>query len=114
MDGDPQRRRRFPRYSIKTEVTLYLASGALHGTITQLSMGGCLIFPALPQQPSPSLKLSFRLAPDLPYINCKGEIVYSIVDRGTGVAFREISAFSQELIAEHFEKLAAAEASPGP
>jgi PilZ domain len=113
MADDPQQRRRFPRYPIKMEVTVYLTSGALQSTITQLSLGGCLILPALPPQSSPSLKMSFRLSPDLPHINCKGEIVYSIVDRGTGVAFREISAYNLEMIAEHLEKLTAAERSPG-
>lgn len=113
MAEPPEQRRRFPRYPTDADVTLYLASGALQAKIVQLSRGGCLILPALPSQPNPSIKLSFRLAPDLPYINCKGEIVYSIVDRGTGVAFTEISLYNQELISEHFEKLAATERSPG-
>jgi PilZ domain len=107
MADDPQQRRRFPRYLIKLEVTLYLGSGALQSTIIQLSLGGCLIFPALPPQPSPSIKMSFRLAPDMPHINCKGEIVYSIMDRGCGVAFREISAYNLEMIGEFLRKLAA-------
>jgi len=37
-------------------------------------------------------------------INCKGEVVYSINDRGTGVAFTEISLYNQERITEFFEK----------
>jgi PilZ domain len=108
MADDSQTRRRYPRYPInKMEVTLYLASGAEQSFIIQLSLGGCLIFPALPPQPNPSIKMSFRLAPDMPYINCKGEIVYSIMDRGSGVAFREISAYNLEMIGEFLQKVAA-------
>ncbi len=103
MADDPQQRRRFPRYPIRAEVTVYLASGAFQSTITQLSLGGCLILPAIPPQPTTSIKLSFRLSPELPYINCKGEIVYSIMDRGSGVAFREISAYNLELVAQFLE-----------
>jgi len=45
----------------------------------------------------------------LPSINCKGEIVYSISDRGTGVAFTEISLYNQDRITQFFEKQLAAQ-----
>lgn len=106
-------RRRYPRYPTSLEATVYLPAGALQAHISQISRGGCLIFPPLPSQPSPGIKLSFRLAEDVPYINCKAEIAYSVVDRGTGVAFTEISEFNQDLITEYFEKQLAAGKSPG-
>ena len=40
----------------------------------------------------------------MPSVNCKGEIVYSVRDRGTGVAFTEISIYNQDRITEFFEK----------
>ncbi len=48
--------------------------------------------------------MSFRLADDLPEIHCQGEILYSISDKGTGIAFTEISVHNQALITQYFEK----------
>ena len=86
--GDP--RRRHPRYHADLEVIIYQGQNSIHSRIRQVSRGGCLIFPALPQLPSEPLRISFRLGDDAPYVNCKGEVVYSFEDKGTGVAFTEI------------------------
>jgi hypothetical protein len=109
MADEGVQRRRFPRYAANIEVTVYLDSGAIHTHIPQVSRGGCLIFPPLPPHQSPGIKLSFHLGGGLPPINCKGEIVYSISDRGTGVAFTEISLYNQDRITEFFEKQLAAQ-----
>lgn len=97
-------KRRFPRYSCDLRVTVYTDSGVVQSRISQLSRGGCLIFPLLPASKSPEVKISFGLVEGDPPINCKGEVVYSIRDRGTGVAFTEISIYNQDRITEHFEK----------
>jgi hypothetical protein len=86
---------------------------AIPARINQVSRGGCLIFPPLPAQQSPEIKLSFRLGDDQGPVNCKGEIVYSINDRGTGVAFSEISLYNQDRISEFFAQQPAAEQTPG-
>ena len=112
MPDEGIQRRRYPRYPTSLDAKVYLSAGALQAHITQISRGGCLIFPPLPPQPSPAIKLSFQLGEDIPSINCMAEIVYSIVDRGTGIAFTEISEFNRDLIREHFEKQSAAEKSP--
>lgn len=112
MADEGIQRRRYPRYPASLDATVYLESGAIQAHIAQISRGGCLIFPPLPKQPSPGIKMSFQLAKDLPSINCRAEIVYSVVDRGTGISFSEISQFNQEMIAEFFEKQPAAEPSP--
>ena len=104
MADEGIQRRRFPRYPANIEVTVYLDSGAIHTLMPQISRGGCLIFPPLPPHQSPDIKLSFHLGDGLPSINCKGEIVYSITDRGTGVAFTEISLYNQDRITQFFEK----------
>ena len=72
-----------------------------------------MIFPALPQLPSEPLRISFRLGDDAPYVNCKGEVVYSFEDKGTGVAFTEISVYNQDLIDTHFKKQQAGEGQAG-
>lgn len=113
MADEGIQRRRYPRYPARVEATVYLASGALQAHIAQVSRGGCLIFPPLPTQPSPGIKLSFQLSEDLPSVNCKAEIVYSVVDRGTGIAFTEISEFNRDMITEFFEKQPTAEKAPG-
>ena len=105
--------RRFPRYHAKVDVIIYLSTKVAQGHITQISRGGCLILPSLPSQPSPGVKMSFRLSEELPYINCKAEIVYNMIDKGTGIAFTEISQFNQDLITEFFNKQVAAEKPAG-
>lgn len=105
--------RKFPRYFTDTEIIVYQAIGTVTGRIMQISRGGCLVFPPLPSASNPSIKMSFRLADVLPFINCKGEIVYSVRDRGTGIVFREISEYYRDLITEFFEKRLAAEKAAG-
>lgn len=113
MADEGAAKRRFPRYHCALDLIVYLSTKAIQARISQISRGGCLIFPPLSAQPTPGLKLSFRLGGDLPYINCKGEIVYNVSDKGTGVAFSEISIYNQDLITDYFEKRLAAEPSAG-
>jgi len=105
--------RRFPRYSCDLRVTVYMDSGVAQTRIAQVSRGGCLAFPLLPASKSPEVKVSFALVEGDPPINCKGEVVYSVKDRGTGVAFPEISIHNQDRITEFFEKIQAAEKPAG-
>jgi hypothetical protein len=112
MDSAPQRRR-YPRYRTDLEVTVYLGTKAVPARISNISRGGCLIFPPLAIQQSAEIKLSFRLEDDLGPVNCKGEIVYTINDRGTGVAFSEISIHNQDRITEFFANQPAMDQSPG-
>jgi hypothetical protein len=102
-------RRRHPRYQTDLDIIIYQGQSSIHARIRQISRGGCLILPPLPPLPDEPLRMSFRLEDDAPYINCKGEVVYSFGDRGTGVAFTEISIYNQDLITKHFEKQPAAE-----
>lgn len=102
-------KRRYPRYSCDLRVTVYMDSGVVQTRIPQVSRGGCLILPLLPSYRSPEVKISFALVEGDPPINCKGEIVYSVKDRGTGVAFTEISIYNQDRITEFFEKIRLAE-----
>jgi c-di-GMP-binding flagellar brake protein YcgR len=104
MDEKIFRPRRFVRYDADLEVVIQQAAEPFRGRITQISRGGCLIYPALPPQPTPYINLSFRLAEGMPSINCAGEIIYSIEERGSGVALSEISDYSKELITRFFEK----------
>ena len=104
-------KRKFPRYRCNVAVIIYQGGAAGQGRITNISRGGCLIYPPLVSQEDPELRLSFRLSDDLPYINCKGEIVYTITDRGTGVRFSEISVHNQDFITDYFERQCGAEKS---
>lgn len=103
MDDHSASRRRYARYNSDLEVTIQQEGAAFGGRITQISRGGCLIYPALPTELAPHVKVSFHLSDQLPPINCHGEIVYNIADKGTGVALTEISEFQQDLITQHFE-----------
>jgi hypothetical protein len=107
-------KRRFPRYHTGVNVIIYQAQRTIQARISQVSRGGCLIFPPLPPLQATDLKISFRLADDLPYINCKGEIAYNIQDKGTGIAFTEISLYNQDVITSHFERQLGAERPGNP
>lgn len=113
MPDPAVQRRRHPRYLVDLEVIVYRPGDALRAHATTISRGGCLIFPPLTDPTSSLIKMSFRISEDLPYINCKGQVVYSIQDRGTGVAFTEISQFNQDLITDYFERRLAAEKQAG-
>jgi PilZ domain-containing protein len=109
MEEPPVQKRRHPRYLADLEVIIYRQADALRAHVAQISRGGCLIFPPLSDPAESQLKMSFRLAEDFPYINCKGEVAYSINDRGTGVVFTEISQYNQDLITDYFERRPAAQ-----
>lgn len=96
-------RRRFPRYHTSLEVIIYDGKQATRSRITGISRSGCLVFPPLAAQENPEVRLSFRLADDMPEIHCRGEILYSINDKGTGIGFTEISIYNQALITQYFE-----------
>jgi c-di-GMP-binding flagellar brake protein YcgR len=113
MPEQPVQRRRFPRYPVDLDLTVYLPSGTVKARLIQISRGGCLVFPPLPVQPNTEVRLSFQLVDGQPSINCKAEIVYSINDRGSGVAFTEISIHNQDRITEFCEKQLAPEGSSG-
>lgn len=103
MDEKLLKPRRYVRYSTDLEILIHEEPHTIRRRITQISRGGCLIFPALPPQPTPHLRMSFRLDEKLPSINCMGEIIYNIAERGTGVALTEISERDQEMITHFFE-----------
>jgi hypothetical protein len=100
--------RRFPRFNVDIEVTVLLESGLIEARIKNLSRGGCLIYPPLPLTPNSEIRLSFLLPDGSTRIACVGEIVYTIHDRGTGIAFTAISLHNQEQISEYFETQPAA------
>src|SRR5438477_5829002 len=104
--------RRHPRYVADLEVIIYRPGDAHRARITMISRGGCLIFPPLSDPTSATIKMSFRLTEDVPFINCKGQVVYIVQDQGTGVAFTEISQHNQDLITDYFERRLAAEKQP--
>jgi hypothetical protein len=101
---EQHRRRKFPRYNVNIVLIVYLNSETIKSKITNLCRVGCLVYPPLPALPSSELKLSFLLPDGSSRINCKGKMIYSIVNRGTGIAFTEISLYHQERIAEFFKK----------
>jgi hypothetical protein len=113
MPEEGIQRRRHPRYPCDVAVTVYLDSTIIQTRIPQISRGGCLIYPPLPAHKSAEVKLSIALEDGLPLANCKGEIVYTINDRGSGVAFTEISLYNQDRITAFFEKQASGEKPPG-
>ena len=107
MADDGSQRRRHPRYRTDVPVTLFQGTRVTQARILNVSRGGCLVFPELGPGQTPEVKVSFPLDDGQPPINCKGEVVYSIRDRGTGIAFTEISIYNQDRITAHFERKAA-------
>jgi PilZ domain len=105
MDEKSYKPRRYARYPTNLDVVIHVQPEPIHAHLLQLSRGGCQILPALPPQPTPFVKMSFRLSQELPSIDCVGEIIYSIEGKGTGIALSEISEENQEMISTYFENL---------
>jgi len=79
--------------------------------VKNLSRGGCFVFPPLLGLQSPQVKISFQLEEGEPPINCRGEVLYTIADRGSGVVFTEISGHNLDRITASFERQEAAEST---
>jgi hypothetical protein len=105
MEEKSPEKRKSCRYPAALEVTIYEGGRTAQGQIVQISRGGCLLkMPPPPVAQGLEMRLTFGLSADLPSINCKGEVIYYIADRGMGVAFTEISTYYQDLITSYFEK----------
>ncbi|SRR6266700_5921832 len=109
MEAHSAKHRRYARYDADLEVKVQQDDGAFGGRIIQISQGGCLIYPALPIELAPQVEVSFHLSDDFPSINCHGEIIYNIAEKGTGVALTGISESQQDLITQYFEARLAAQ-----
>ncbi len=109
MPDPPPQRRRFPRYQADLPATLYLESGVMQVRVKNLSRGGFFVSPPLLGLQSPQVKVSFQLEEGEPPINCKGEVLYTIADRGSGIVFTEISGHNLDRITASFERQEAAE-----
>ena len=109
MDDRSATHRRYARYDANLEVTVHQDDRAFGGRIIQISRGGCLIYPAFAMELKPQVEVSFHLSGDFPSINCDGEIIYNIAEKGTGVALTGISESQQDLITQYFEARLAAQ-----
>src|SRR6266700_813499 len=109
MDDRSVTQRRYARYDADLEVAVHQDDLVLGGRIIQISRGGCLIYPALPMELKPQVEVSFHLSGDFPSINCDGEIIYNIAEKGTGVTLTGISESQQDLITQYFDARLAAQ-----
>lgn len=109
MADEGIQKRRYPRYRTDVPAMVYQGAKSFTARVVQISRGGCLIYPPVDSRQGNEIKLSLQLGAELPSINCRAEIVYSINDRGSGVAFSEISLYNQDRISEYCEKNLVAE-----
>ena len=104
--GERVEHRQFPRYKAKTLVTMTMMDGQTHQrNIINISGGGCLVSPPVLESAHAGGILTFQVGETHVPIRADGEIVYTNYDRGTGIAFTQISEPSRKFIDSFFSRV---------
>lgn len=98
-------RRRYPRYEASIPVTLAADGIETERTISQISRAGCLISPSAPEVSQAGVTMAFRLDHDLKPILTRGEVIYTVYEKGILIAFRGIAESDCNRIESFFAKL---------
>ena len=95
-------RRQYPRYKTNFPATLTTDKGGLETHIIQISRGGCLVFSSILLFTDPKVDLTFQLDEELPLFRITGRIIYTIHNKGTGIAFSGLSEMERDSIERFF------------
>ncbi len=98
-------KRRYPRYESNIPVKLAADGSESERTITQISRAGCLISPSTPDVSQAGVTISFRLDKELNPILTRGEVIYTVYEKGIGIAFKGIAESDGSTIESFFSKL---------
>ena len=91
-------RRQYPRYKTNIPATLTTDKGEFQINIIQIGRGGCLVFSSLLLFTLPKVDLTFQLDEGLPLFRITGRILYTIHNKGTGIAFSGLSGMERDAI----------------
>ncbi len=95
-------RRQSARYKTNVPATLTTDKSEFQVNIIQISRAGCLVFPPILQFTDPNLNLTFQLDEGLPSFRTSGRIIYTIHNKGTGIAFSGLSEMERNAIERFF------------
>ncbi len=95
-------RRQYPRYKTNFPATLTTDKGGFETHIIQISRGGCLVFSSIVLYTDPKVDLTFQLDEELPLFRITGRIIYTIHNKGTGIAFSGLSEMERDAIVRFF------------
>lgn len=98
-------RRRHARYEASIPVTLAADGIETERTISQISRAGCLISPATPEVSQAGVTMAFKLDQELKPILTRGEVIYTVYEKGIGIAFKGIAESDGSTIESFFSKL---------
>ena len=97
-------KRRYPRYKTNIPVTLTTDKSKFQISIIQISRAGCLAFPPILHFTDPKVELTFQLDEGLPSFRTAGRIIYTVHNRGTGIAFSGLSEMGRDAIEKFFSE----------
>ena len=95
-------RRQYRRYKTNFPATLTTDKGEFQTHIIQISRGGCLVFSSILLFTDPKVDLTFQLDEELPLFRTTGQIIYTIHNKGTGIAFSGLSEMERDAIVRFF------------
>ena len=84
-------RRQSARYKTNVPATLTTDKSESQIDLIQISRDGCLVFPPILQFTDPNVNLTFQLDEGLPAFRTSGQIIYTIQNLGSGIAFSGLS-----------------------
>lgn len=103
--GERVEHRQYPRYKARTLVTVTMLDGQiLQRNIINISEGGCLVSPPVLESAHAGGTVSFQVGETRFPIRADAEIVYTNYERGTGLAFTQISEPSRKFIDSFFSR----------
>ena len=95
-------RRQYPRYKTNFPATLTTNKGEFQTYIIEISRDGCLMFPPILQFTDPNVDITFQLDEGLPSLRTSGQIIYTIHNLGSGIAFSGLSEMERDAIVRFF------------
>ena len=101
--GESVEHRQYPRYKARTLVTVTMLDGKTHQrSILNISGGGCLVSPPVLESAHAGGSVFFQVGETRVPIRADAEIIYTNYDRGTGIAFTQISEQNRKFIDPFF------------
>ena len=100
--AEPPGKRQHPRYKTNIPGTLTTDKGEFQIDIIQISRGGCLVFSSIVLFTDPKVDLTFQVDEGQPLFRTTGRIIYTIHNKGTGIAFSGLSKMEGDAIDRFF------------
>ncbi len=91
-------RRQSARYKTNVPAILTTDKSESQIDIIQISRAGCLVFPPILPFTDPNVDITFQLDEGVPSFRTSGQIIYTIQNLGSGIAFNGLSERDRDAI----------------